>query len=581
MNANWIDNGIRCRLQIEYRRILEVLNNECNSGFLSQRPCLVTLCFLASQSFSSVIFAQKTIDVPEPAPVEARNEGSGPYNRLILRGAYMIDGTGAPAQGPVDIVVENDRITEVKVVGAPKLAIDSGKRPVATEGTEEIDLSGMFVLPGFVDTHLHLHTMESGQKVPPEYVLKLWLAHGITSGRTVGSDNTRWMIETARRSARNEITGPRMEVYPMFNTSSLGLAPANTPDEAREHIRLMKKLGATGVKFIGAPEDILNAALDEAGKQGLNSTMHHAQIAVMHSNVLSTSAAGLKSMEHWYGLPEAMFEDQLIQRYPTDYIYQDEQNRFSEAGRLWQQTAKPGSDKWNSVMNTLLERDFGMSPTFNAYVATRDLMRQARAKWHEDYTYPGLWEYYRPNRDAHGSYWFYWTLEDEIDWKNNYKIWMQFVNDYKNRGGRVTVGSDSGYTYNLYGFGYIEGLELLREAGFSSLEVIHSATLQGAQQLWIDDDVGSIQVGKKADFVVVRENPLQNLSVLRGTGVIKLNDETGEVERVGGIVYTIKDGIVYDAKKLLRDVREMVQVDKDRLGIPPGPMPIETVPSDK
>ena len=85
-------------------------------------------------------------------------------------------------------------------------------------------------------------------------------------------------------------------------------------------------------------------------------------------------------MEHWYGLPEAMFENQLIQRYPADYIYQNEQDRFGEAGRLWQQSAKPGSEKWNSVMETLLERDFGMSPTFNAYVATRDVMRQARAK---------------------------------------------------------------------------------------------------------------------------------------------------------------------------------------------------------
>jgi imidazolonepropionase-like amidohydrolase len=539
------------------------------------------VCFLATLPFSSTIFAQKAVDIIEPAPVEARSEGSGPYDRLILRGAYMIDGTGAPAQGPVDIVVEDNRISEVRVVSAPKLEIDPADRPVATEGTEEIDLSGMFVLPGFVDTHLHLHTIETGQSVPPEYVLKLWLAHGITSGRTVGSDNTRWMIETAQRSARNEITGPRMEVYPMFNTTSLGIEPANTPDEAREHIQLMKKLGATGVKFIGAPEDVLNAALDEAEKQGLNSTMHHAQIAVLHSNVLATSAAGLKSMEHWYGLPEAMFEDKLIQEYPPDYIYNDEQNRFGEAGRLWQQAAKPGSDKWNSVMNTLLERDFGMSPTFNAYIATRDVMRQARAKWHEEYTHPGLWNYYRPNRAAHASYWFYWTLENEIAWKNNFKLWMQFINDYKNRGGRITVGSDSGYTYNLYGFGYIEGMELLREAGFSGLEVVHSATLQGARQLWIDDEVGSIEVGKKADFVVVRENPLENLSVLRGTGVIRLNDDTGEVERVGGIVYTIKDGIVYDARELRRDIRNMVQAEKDRLGIPPGPMPIETVPYDQ
>ena len=66
---------------------------------------------------------------------------------------------------------------------------------------------------------------------------------------------------------------------------------------------------------------------------------------------------------------------------------------------------------------------------------------------------PQLWNWYRPNRDSHGSYWFYWTLKDEIEWKHNYRLWMQFVNEYKNRGGRVTVGSDSGYTYNLYGFG--------------------------------------------------------------------------------------------------------------------------------
>ena len=531
--------------------------------------------------FSPGAVVGATVEVPVPAPVEARSEGDGPYDSLILRGAYMIDGTGAPAQGPVDIVVRENRIAEIRVVGAPKLAIDPGKRPAAIDGGEEIDLSGMYILPGFVDTHLHLHTMESGQKVPPEYVLKLWLAHGITSGRTLGSDNVRWMIETARRSARNEITGPRMEVYPMFGSPALGLTPATTPEEGREHIRLMKRLGASGVKFIGAPEDVFIAAMDEAKEQELNSTMHHAQIAVMHSNVLTTSAAGLESMEHWYGLPEAMFEDQLIQRYPPGYIYQDEQNRFGEAGRLWRQAAAPGSDKWNSVMNTLLERNFGMSPTFNAYIATRDLMRQARAKWHEEYTLPGLWDWYRPNRDAHGSYWFYWTLEDEIDWKNNYKHWMAFVNDYKNRGGRVTVGSDSGYTYNLYGFGYIEGMELLREAGFSSLEVIHSATLQGARQLWIEDEVGSIEVGKKADFVVVEENPLQNLSVLRGTGAIRLNDETGEVERVGGIVYTIKDGIVYDARELLRDVRDTVRADKARLGIAPGPMPVETVPFDR
>ncbi|MBI1394105.1 MAG: amidohydrolase family protein [Alphaproteobacteria bacterium] len=517
--------------------------------------------------------------LPAPDPLPARAEGEGPYARLVLRGAYMIDGAGAPTQGPVDIVVENDRIVEVKVVGAPKLAIDEARRP-STDGAEVLDISGMYLMPGFVDTHLHLHNMENGQKVPSDYVAKLWLSHGVTSGRTVGSNNTAWMVETARRSAANEITAPRMYVYPMFNSGSLGIPPATTPEEARLHIRTMKEMGASGVKFIGAPAELLWAALDEAEKVGLRSTMHHAQLSVTDANVLDTSGHGLKSMEHWYGLPEAMFEDKRLQRYPNDYVYHNEQHRFAEAGRLWRQAAAPGSAKWNEVMTTLIDRDFGLSPTFTAYLTSRDFMRMSRAIWHDDYTLPSLWEWYRPNRDAHGSYWFDWTLEDEVDWKENYRLWMQFVNEYKNRGGLVSVGSDAGYIYNLYGFGYVTEMELLREAGFSSLEVIRAATLSGARQLGIDDEVGSVQVGKKADFVIVAENPLENLHVLLGTGTIRLNDDTREVERVGGVRYVVKDGIVYDAQALRADIRDMVAKEKEKRGIPRGPMPVETLKAE-
>ena len=62
----------------------------------------------------------------------------------------------------------------------------------------------------------------------------------------------------------------------------------------------------------------MQAALDEAGKQGLGSAMHHAQLDVVNWNVMDSARAGLTSMEHWYGLPEAMFETQVIQDYPLD-----------------------------------------------------------------------------------------------------------------------------------------------------------------------------------------------------------------------------------------------------------------------
>ena len=214
-------------------------------------------------------------------------------------------------------------------------------------------------------------------------------------------------------------------------------------------------------------------------------------------------------------------------------------------------------------MNELLELDFTIVPTWVAYLASRDLMRQSRNEWHAVHTLPSLWNFYRPSPTSHGSYWFYWTTQDEVDWRDNYRLWMAFVNEYKNRGGRVTTGSDSGYIYKLYGFGYIRELELLREAGFHPLEVIRAATLKGAEALGLDSEIGTVEVGKLADFVVVEENPLANLKVLYGTGAIKL-DENNQPVRAGGVRYTIKDGIIFDAKKLLEDVRHIVREAKEK-----------------
>jgi hypothetical protein len=68
-------------------------------------------------------------------------------------------------------------------------------------------------------------------------------------------------------------------------------------------------------------------------------------------------------------------------------------------------------------------------------------------------------------------------------------------------------------------------------------------------------------------IAIVAENPIQNLKVLYGTGAVRLNDETGRAERVGGVLWTIKDGIAYDAKALLADVRRMVEEQKRERGI--------------
>jgi imidazolonepropionase-like amidohydrolase len=130
----------------------------------------------------------------------------------------------------------------------------------------------------------------------------------------------------------------------------------------------------------------------------------------------------------------------------------------------------------------------------------------------------------------------------------------------------VTVGSDSGFIYQLYGFGTIQELEMLREAGFHPLEVLRSATLNGAQALGAEDRIGSIEPGKLADLAILDENPVANFKVMYGTGHVRLGED-GRTRRVGGVKYTIKDGIVYDARQLLGEVREMVAAEKRKRGV--------------
>ncbi|WP_299214144.1 amidohydrolase family protein [uncultured Aquimarina sp.] len=489
--------------------------------------------------------------------VYSQEFSEGPFSQLIIRGVTLINGNGSPPRGPVDIVVEKNIIKDIIVVGYPGVDIDDAKRPKLKPGGKELDVQGMYLLPGFIDMHGHIGGVAQG--ADSDYVFKLWMAHGITTVREPSGRGIDWTLKLKKAGERNEIIAPRIYAYTGFGQGSK--QPISTAEMARNWVRENAEKGADGIKFFGAAPEIMKAALDENKKLGLGSACHHAQTDVARWNVLNSARAGLTTMEHWYGLPEALFEDKTIQHYPLDYNYQNEQNRFEEAGKLWKQAAKPYSDHWNKVMNELLELDFTLDPTFNIYEASRDLQRARRAEWHETYTLPSLWKFYQPSKISHGSYWHDWGTEQEVAWKENYRLWMTFINEYKNRGGRVTTGSDSGFIFQLYGFAYVRELELLREAGFHPMEVIRAATLNGAEALGVSDKIGSVEVGKLADFVLVKENPLKNLKVLYGTGAIRLTKEN-EVIRAGGVQYTIKDGIIYNAKELLADVKRIVDEAK-------------------
>lgn len=502
-----------------------------------------------------------------PAPDRGADEGEGPYSRLIIRGATVIDGTGAPPRGPMDIVIEGNRIIDVVSVGYPELDIDEDRRP--TDATREIDAHGAYVMPGIVD--MHTHTGGATKAPEAEYAYKLWMGHGVTTIRGVPSSSFEFSVSEKARSAANEIVAPRIYAYQrMASGEEYEGRRIFSPDEAREWVRYAKRKGADGLKLGAHIPAIMEALIDEAHKNGMGTTAHLDQMGIAQMNAIDAARVGLDTVTHYYGLFESMYEAHDVQPWPVDMNYNNEQHRFGQVARQWPLVEGPGSDKWNALQEEFLELGTTLDPTFSIYSAGRDVMRARNADWHDEYTLPTQWDFYTPNRVSHGAYWFYWTTADEIAWKNFYRVWMQFVNEYKNRGGRVTVGSDSGFIYQLYGFGTILELEMLQEAGFHPLEVIRSATYMGALELaeasGSDIEFGVIRPGLLADLILVEENPLENLKVLYGTGAVKLNDETGVPERVGGVRYTIKDGIVYDAVQLREDVKAMVRAQKAERG---------------
>lgn len=502
-----------------------------------------------------------------PAPPRG-DQGEGPFERLILRGAVVIDGTGAPPQGPTDIVIEGNRIAEVKSVGYPKVPVDESKRPRGA--TREMDVTGMYVLPGFVD--LHTHTGGVPKAPAAEYVYKLWMAHGITTGRGVEFGPVEFSLAERERSAANEIVAPRMFVYQRPG-QGWQQGPVRSAQDAREWVSWAASRSIDGVKLVAYEPSIMGALLDESQAHGMGTVAHLAQTGVAQMNALDAARLGLGTVTHYYGLFEAIYDDHDVQPWPSDMNYANEQHRFGQVARQWNLIHPPGSDEWNAMLEELLALDVTLDPTMTAYLASRDVMRARTAEWHERYTLPSLWDYYQPSRTNHGSYYYAWTADDEIAWKNFYRVWMQMLDDYKDMGGRVTVSSDAGFIYNLFGFSTIEEMELLLEAGFTPLEVIRAATMHGAETIMKPQgepiDFGVVREGFLADLVIVDENPLEDIKVLYGTGVVRLNDETGEAERRGGILHTVKDGIVYDARRLLADVAAMVEEQKRQRGQQP------------
>jgi imidazolonepropionase-like amidohydrolase len=525
----------------------------------------LVITVVAALASASAAFAQRAA-TDSPIPLGA-TKGER-YNRLVIRNVTVVSGRGTPGtnramppEGPIDIVIQGNTIVDM-IPMDPVNAAGYGRGLPRATGDRVIDGTGMYVLPGLVDLHAHLPS-DGGSLGPRalDYTYRLYLGHGVTAVRDAGTGaGLRTMADQRRQGAAAQLVAPRLVLCQRWPLPLRRWDEGNTPDKARAMVRQFKELGADCVKISKSPghyPDVLAAATDEAKKLGMYVMV---DLKVSETDAVVASNAGVRSIEHWYGVPDAALRGS--QSFPPDYNYWDELDRFRYAGLLWQEAdQEPG--RVTAVLDVLVKNGTNWNPTLVIYENNRDLARSKTLPWRETLVHPSELAA-GPDTSVHGAFHREWKTSDEINWKRNFQIWMRYVREFHGKGGLLTAGSDAG---ELGGIMLIRELELLQEAGLHPLDVIKVATTNAYQALGWERHCG-IRVGCTADLAVVNGNPIDNFKVLYGRGYgfygIVPRAEQG---KHGGVRWTIKDGVVYDAQALLREAEWYVAQEKQRLGV--------------
>jgi hypothetical protein len=505
-----------------------------------------------------------------PTPLPLGTTRGERVNRLVIRGATVLSGRGTPGtnramppEGPVDLVIENGVIVDM-VPMDPVNAAGYGPTFRRPTGDKIVDARGMYVMPGLVEMHAHLPrpNLRYGPR-SLEYAFRLYLGHGVTTVRDAGSDaGIEILLAERKKIEANDEPGPRLVLCLRWPQPLRHWDEGNTPEKARAMVRAFKARGADCIKISKSPgqyPDVLEAAVDEGKKLGLFTMV---DLKVSETDARVASNAGVRSIEHWYGIPDAALTGS--QNFPPDYNYWNELDRFRYAGLLWSE-ADRRPEALSGLLDLLIRNGTNWDPTLSVYEDNRDFWRAAGLPIKETLIHPSE-IMAGPDSGTHGAFKTEWKTSDEINWKRNFAIWMKWVKAFHERGGILTAGSDEG---GFGGVALMRELELMQEAGIHPIDVIKVATTNAYQALGLKENCG-VRVGCRADLAVVNGNPLDNFKVMygRGYGFYGLVPRP-EQWKHGGVAWTIRDGVLFDAQALLREAEWYVEQEKARLKMVP------------
>jgi imidazolonepropionase-like amidohydrolase len=458
----------------------------------------------------------------EPRTVQSYVRVSGP--RVVLAHVRVIDGAGHAPQDDRNVVVEHGKIT----------AIEPGADVAASPGTTVLDLRGASVLPGLVGMHDHLYYIarpnydEDWNSEPPlispEMMFsstRLYLAAGVTTIRTTGSVEPYADLNVKQEIDAGRMIGPHLDVTGPYLEGATGsfiqMHHLSGPDEARQLVNYWADRGATSFKaYMNITRAELKAAIETAHKRGLKLTGHLCAVTYDEAADL-----GIDDLEHGFFVNTALDPGKQPDVCPAT------------TGEPTLMKMTPGGPEATALIARLVKRHVAITstlPVFESRVPGRPPLRQQLL----DAMSPPARQAYLYARKRPAA-----LPPRAFDPAELLARDMALERAFVAAGGLLLAGPDpTGNGGVLPGFGDQREVELLVEAGFSPVEAIQIATLNGATYLGRQQHIGSIAVGKNADLVVVRGDPATRIADLENVELV------------------FKDGVGFDSAKLIESVKQ-------------------------
>jgi imidazolonepropionase-like amidohydrolase len=477
----------------------------------------LTLC-LAALWHAQLAYAQSA-DILGP---EVRKYVRVSTPKVVLEHVRVIDGTGAAPRPDQDITIENGKVA----------AIRRGADQPPSAGVTVLDLRGYSVIPGIVGMHGHLsfyarpNLQADGSYERPALVTqmsfsapRLYLANGVTTMRSAGSVAPQTDLNLKQAIEKGEAPGPHLYVTgPFLDGPGLTAQVLTGPEDARETVDFWADHGVTSFKaYVNITRAELQAVVTEAHKRGLKVLGHLCSVTYEEA-----AEIGIDSLEHGF-----FVNTQL------DPGKQPDKCSDSRGDYTLEHMSAEQADR---LLTTLVEHHVAITSTLPSTAWSAPGFNQD-LDGKPPLAAAALAAMSTGSREAY----FIDLKRVRAGGQDLTKLLrrdMELERAFVARGGLLMAGSDPvGLFGSVPGFADHREIELLVEAGFTPVQAIQIATLNGAIFLGRQDQIGSISIGKNADLVVIKGDPAAHISDIENVEIV------------------FKDGVGYDTQRLLESAK--------------------------